>query len=84
MPPALPQELIDEIIGTFDLSEQYDPQIARTLKSCALVARSFVRQSQACLFAYISAWDYEVNASRQLLGDDSETLIYYPYYIRKN
>ncbi|KAJ7204857.1 hypothetical protein B0H12DRAFT_467777 [Mycena haematopus] len=77
MPPLptrtqVPQELIDEIIGAFDLSEKYDPQIAETLKSCALVAHSFVPHSQARLFANISARDYGRNTSQ-----DEEALSYY-------
>ncbi|KAJ6472049.1 hypothetical protein C8R45DRAFT_1013871, partial [Mycena sanguinolenta] len=55
----VPLELFDEIIGEFDLSEKYDIEIADTLKSCALLARSFVRQCQARLFARISVRDYE-------------------------
>ncbi|KAJ6552747.1 hypothetical protein B0H19DRAFT_1377577 [Mycena capillaripes] len=55
----IPQELVDEIIGEFDLSQKYDFQIHQTLKSCALAARSFVRPCQTRLFARISVRDYE-------------------------
>ncbi|KAJ7204855.1 hypothetical protein B0H12DRAFT_1330521 [Mycena haematopus] len=61
----VPQELMDEIIGTLDLSQEYDPQIAEALKSCALVAHSFVRHSQARLFAKISVRDYDRHTSRR-------------------
>ncbi|KAJ7648388.1 hypothetical protein DFH06DRAFT_1332623 [Mycena polygramma] len=62
----IPQELIDEILDEFDLSEKYDDRIAQTLKSCALVARSFVRASQTRLFARISVHDHEANHPEEL------------------
>ncbi|KAJ6552742.1 hypothetical protein B0H19DRAFT_1154844, partial [Mycena capillaripes] len=55
----IPQELVDEIIGEFDLSQKYDSRIHQTLKSCSLAARSFVRPCQTRLFARISVHDYE-------------------------
>ncbi|KAJ6472047.1 hypothetical protein C8R45DRAFT_1013866 [Mycena sanguinolenta] len=55
----VPRELLDKIIGEFDLSEKYDIEIAHTLESCALIARSFVGQCQARLFARISVRDYK-------------------------
>ncbi|KAJ7648390.1 hypothetical protein DFH06DRAFT_575587 [Mycena polygramma] len=54
----IPQELIDKILDDFDLSEAYDPRIELILKSCALVARSFVWACQTRLFARISIRDY--------------------------
>ncbi|KAJ6517868.1 hypothetical protein C8R47DRAFT_1062454 [Mycena vitilis] len=54
------EELTDPI-----LSEKYDDRIAQTLKSCALVARSFVRSSQTRLFARISVHDYEANYAEE-------------------
>ncbi|KAJ7848293.1 hypothetical protein B0H13DRAFT_2285352 [Mycena leptocephala] len=55
----IPQELVDEIISTFDISETYDLEIEGVLKSCALVSRPFVRPCQMRLFARISVRDYE-------------------------
>ncbi|KAJ7848295.1 hypothetical protein B0H13DRAFT_75808 [Mycena leptocephala] len=55
----IPQELVDEIISTFDISEAYDSEIEGALKSCALVSRPFVRPCQMRLFARISVRDYE-------------------------
>ncbi|KAJ6472063.1 hypothetical protein C8R45DRAFT_1013919 [Mycena sanguinolenta] len=55
----VPPELIDKIISNLDLSQGYDPEIAGALKSCALVARAYVRPCQERLFARISSRDYE-------------------------
>lgn len=55
----IPQELVDEIISEFDLSEKYDFVIHLTLKSCALAARSFVQPCQERLFSRISMHDYD-------------------------
>ncbi|KAJ7448013.1 hypothetical protein FB451DRAFT_1289561 [Mycena latifolia] len=57
----IPQELINAIIGEFDLSEKFDSLSKTTLESCALVSRSCVRLCQARLFARISVYDYEQN-----------------------
>ncbi|KAJ7773409.1 hypothetical protein B0H16DRAFT_1512253, partial [Mycena metata] len=54
----LPQELLDEIIGHFDLSRDFDHETSKTLRSCALVSRALVRPSQMALFCRISSWDY--------------------------
>lgn len=53
----IPQELV-AIIGELDISEQRNFENEATLKSCALVARSFVRPSQARLFARTIAHDH--------------------------
>ncbi|KAJ7029376.1 hypothetical protein C8F04DRAFT_42610 [Mycena alexandri] len=55
----LPQELIDTIIDEFDVSltDIGDPRIfpdRKTLRSCALVSRAFVRPSQKKLFSTVS------------------------------
>jgi hypothetical protein len=47
----VPQELVDAILGELDISEQRNFKNEATLKSCAIVARSFIRPSQARLFA---------------------------------
>ncbi|KAJ6525861.1 hypothetical protein DFH09DRAFT_1416082 [Mycena vulgaris] len=55
----LPQELIDAIIDEFDpsLTEKNRPRVfpdRETLRSCALVARAFVRPSQAKIFSTVN------------------------------
>ncbi|KAJ7430520.1 hypothetical protein B0H11DRAFT_2135344 [Mycena galericulata] len=61
----LPQELIDEIIGEFDIPGKPNfREIRKTLKSCALVARSFARPSQMLLFSRIAVDDYAFNKCR--------------------
>ncbi|KAF8209221.1 hypothetical protein K438DRAFT_1960950 [Mycena galopus ATCC 62051] len=55
---TIPQELIDEIIGEFDISQKYDAETEATLKSCALIARPFLRSAQSHLSARISFLDY--------------------------
>ncbi|KAJ6579473.1 hypothetical protein DFH09DRAFT_1146758 [Mycena vulgaris] len=54
----LPQELIDAIIDEFDISLTDDDGAIftdrQTLMSCALVARAFVRPSQANLFSTVN------------------------------
>ncbi|KAJ6579928.1 hypothetical protein DFH09DRAFT_1360602 [Mycena vulgaris] len=55
----LPQELIDAIIDEFDpsLKEKNRPRVfpdRETLRSCALVARAFVRPSQAKIFSTVN------------------------------
>ncbi|KAJ6583067.1 hypothetical protein DFH09DRAFT_1145235 [Mycena vulgaris] len=69
----IPEELIDAIIGEFDLSENYDSQTQITLQSCALVARSFVRLCQTRLFARISVYDYGQNPT--ILSHQLATLL---------
>ncbi|KAJ6552746.1 hypothetical protein B0H19DRAFT_1377576 [Mycena capillaripes] len=73
----IPQELVDEIISEFDLSQKYDFQIHQTLKSCALAARSFVRPCQRRLFARISVRDYEEYSTA--LDREPPSLTYSPH-----
>ncbi|KAF8210762.1 hypothetical protein K438DRAFT_2011308 [Mycena galopus ATCC 62051] len=70
----IPPELIDKIISEFDLSEEYDRTIADTLKSCALVAITFVRHCQKRQFAKISVRDYE-----RITGHRDEGLSFSPH-----
>ncbi|KAJ6451310.1 hypothetical protein C8R45DRAFT_946317 [Mycena sanguinolenta] len=67
MPINIPPELVGEIVNSFDLSEEYDFEVADALKSCALIARSFVRPCQTRLFAVVSFRHYENTGRRDAL-----------------
>ncbi|KAJ7841189.1 hypothetical protein B0H14DRAFT_1049988 [Mycena olivaceomarginata] len=59
----LPQELVDAILGEFDISQKFNAEYQDALKSCALVARSFVCPSQTRLFARTCVRDPGENTS---------------------
>lgn len=61
--PKIPQEIIDAIIDELDASST-DGIEPKTLKSCALVARAFVRPSQMKLFATVNLHSYYHERSR--------------------
>ncbi|KAJ7770973.1 hypothetical protein DFH07DRAFT_237456 [Mycena maculata] len=57
----LPQELIDAIIDEFDITLKDESDYRaypdrKTLRSCALVAHTFVRPSQRKLFSTVNLW----------------------------